>query len=231
MIIFFRNIFFYIKNIEKLIIKTNISQPITGLLGGGMHRNDRIIIYLGLVLVVIAVFGAAVSGSPKAPEEDVEPELDITDWPIVTSSVRHITGEVLAENSYETITISDINESYMTEVFFELHWEDEDNIKDAGYYKVENQPDYFNFTVVSPWDQAYLSETGASTHGGSGIIEMNIPVPEDDEVLGDWTVTIHCGDCGDQVVVGEIIGEGPTVEEDTGNGWALTYYYTFRTNN
>lgn len=196
-----------------------------------MHRNDRIIIYLGLVLVVIALVGAAVGGSPKGIEEGFEPELDIHDWPIRTSSIRHITGEVLAENSNVTITISDINESYITEVFFELHWEDEDNIKDAGFYKVENQPDYFNFTVVSPSDQMYFSDTEASTHGGSGIIEMNIPMPEDEEVLGDWTVIIYCGECGNQVVVGEIIGEGPTVEEDTGNGWALTYYYLFRTNN
>jgi hypothetical protein len=196
-----------------------------------MLRNDRIIISLGIVIVIIALVGAAVGGAPKAFEEDEEPPEDPHSWPIRPSSTKHITGEVLEENSNTTITIKDINESYVTEVFFELHWEDEDNLKDAGVYKVQNQPDEFKFTVVSPWDEMFFSEIGASDYGGSGIIEMNIFVPEDYAAIGDWRITIYCGDCGDQVLVGEIIGEGPTVEEDTGNGWELTYYYQFHTNN
>jgi len=227
MIIFFRNIFFYIKNIEKLIIKTNISQPITGLLGGGMHRNDRIIIYLGLVLVVIALVGAAVGGSPKGMEEDFEPELDITDWPIVRSQIGRIVGEELQENTNTTIMINNINESYLITVYFELHWEDEANSKEAGLLKIINEPDYFHFEVFTPWEELFISEMIGSSDG-TGQILMDVPVPDDEDTLGEWQVTIYCHDCGDQASTGPL---GTTVEEDTGNGWALTYYYSFYSNN
>ncbi|WP_455392529.1 hypothetical protein [[Eubacterium] cellulosolvens] len=195
-----------------------------------MHRNDRIMILLGIILVIVALVGAAVGGSPKISEDGTEPEVDYHDWPTKRSSVQHITGEVLSENSYTTITISNINESYITHVYFELHWEDEDNLKDAGYYKVENQPDYFNFTVLTPWGDQIDSDTGASSHGGAGVILEDTPVPDDESSRGDWVVTIYCGDCGDQVAVGPVVGEGPVVEEDTGNGWELSYYYDFHSN-
>jgi hypothetical protein len=195
-----------------------------------MHKNDRIIIFLGVILVIIALVGAAVGGSPKITEDGVKPEEDYHTWPTKRSSIQHIIGEVLAENSYTTITISNINESYLTQVFFELHWEDEDNLKDAGVYKVQNKPDYFNFTVVTPWEEEFNSETAASSYGGAGVILLDVPVPDDESSLGDWRITIYCGDCGDQVIVGVIGGEGPVAEEDTGNGWELSYYYEFHSN-
>lgn len=195
-----------------------------------MHKNDRIIIFLGVILVIVALVGAAVGGSPKDTEDGSVPEEDYHNWPIRRSSVQHIIGEVLAENSDTTITITNINESYLTHVYFELHWEDEDNLKDAGYYKVENQPDEFNFTIITPWGDMIQSDTGLSSYGGAGVIMKDTPVPDDETARGNWEVTISCGNCGDQVAVGPVVGEGPVVEEDNGNGWDLLYYYEFHSN-
>ena len=195
-----------------------------------MHRNDRIMLFLGIILVIIALAGAAVSGVPKLDSDGGDDGMDYHDWPIRSISPKKIIGERLNENSDITLNITDINETYLVNVYFELHWEDEDNVKDAGVYKVKNKPDYFNYTVISPWMQVYISDTIPSSDG-TGVIHMDIPVPEDEGIIGEWLVTIHCGDCGDQVLYGEVAGELLTVEEDTGNNWELTYYYEFHTNN
>lgn len=192
-----------------------------------MHRNDRIIVFLGVIIAIIALVGAGVGGSPKM-EEDTEPEINYHDLPIKSSAMKHITGEVLNEYSGTLVEINDINESYVTKVYFELHWEDEANIRDPGVGKIENQPDYFNFTVITPWQAEILSDTVAS-EDGAGVIMMEIPVPEDGEVRGKWSIFIYCGECGDQVVIGPLGRELFTYEEDTGNGWELSYKFDFHT--
>jgi hypothetical protein len=198
-----------------------------------MHKNDRTIVFLGLIIVIIALVGAGISGAPKIVEgDDKDPSDDYKNWPTKRSSVYHVIGEELAEGSSTTITITNINDTYITRVFFELHWEDEDNIKDAGGLKVENKPDYFNFSVMTPWGQFNLSENLGSEYGGAGQILMDITVPEMGAAADEWLVTITCVDCGDQVVVGPITGtELYTYEADDSNGWELSYYYEFHTNN
>ena len=192
-----------------------------------MHKNDRLIIFIGIILVVIALVGAVVSGSPKEPGGDEPPEQNYQNWPVERSSLKHITGEVLQENTNTMITINDINESHMITVYFELHWEDEANSKDTGLIKVVNEPDYFHFEVFTPWEEQFVSDMMGSIDG-SGQILMDIPVPDTDQTRGEWQVTIYCHDCGDQVSTGPL---GTSVEADTGNGWELTYYYSFYTNN
>jgi len=197
-----------------------------------MHKNDRIIILLGLFIVVIALTGAAVFGESKVMEDDDDSILDYHLWPVNTGAIKSITGERINENSDIMITINDINETYVTEVHFELHWEDEANQKDAGVLKVQNKPDYFNFTIVTPWEETIDSDTGASSYGGAGQLLVDIIVPDEPEAaMGDWRVNIHCGDCGDQVLIGLSGEELATVEEDTGNNWLLLYYFEFHTNN
>jgi hypothetical protein len=197
-----------------------------------MHKNDRIIILLGLFITVIAITGAAVFGESKLMEAEDEGILDYHLWPITTSVGKTITGERINENSDELITINDINETHVTAVHFELHWEDEDNLKDAGVYKVNNKPDYFNFTIITPWEETIDSDTAASSYGGAGQLLVDVSVPDEPgATTGDWRITIHCGDCGDQVLIGPSGEERATVEEDTGNNWLLLYYFEFHTNN
>ena len=45
--------------------------------------------------------------------------------------------------------------------------------------------------------------------------------------MGNWSVMIHCGDCGNQVLIGPSGDERATVEEDNGNTWVLIYYYEY----
>ena len=196
-----------------------------------MLKNDRIILFLGIIIVIIALAGAAISGGALHEERSKDDALDYHNWPVRRISTRKIIGERLNENSEITLNITDINETYVINVYFELHWEDEDNLKDAGVYKVKNKPDYFDYTVISPWKKVFKSETTPSSAGGSGVIHMDISIPENETAAGEWLVTIHLGDCGDQVMYGEVVGELATIEEDTGNNWALTYYYEFHTNN
>ena len=197
-----------------------------------MHKNDRIIILLGIFIVVIALTGAAVFGESKLMDEGDEPMLDYHLWDVSTNAVKTITGERINENSDVSIIINDINESYVTDVHFELRWEDEANTKDAGALKVQNKPDYFNFTIVTPWEETIDSDTAASSYGGAGQLLVDVSVPDEaGAATGDWRVTIHCGDCGDQVLIGPSGEERATVEEDTGNNWLLLYYFEFHTNN
>jgi len=197
-----------------------------------MNRGQLIelIIICSIIITILSLSGC-IEDSNDNDNNDQNLEEDWRYWPIIKSSVNQTIGEVLAENSITTITIYNINESYLTQVFFELHWNDEDNLKDNGTYKVQNQPDYFNFTVNSPWGERYYSETLGNSHNGSGIIFLNISVPSTYEGDGSFLVNIYCGDCGDQVAVGPGVSEGPVVEEDAGNGWELLYYYKYHSKN
>lgn len=196
-----------------------------------MIKNDKNIILIGVFIVIIALAGAGISGAPKISEVDDDTTDDYQNWPLKRSSMYHVSGDALNEDSFTTVTINNINDSYITRVFFELHWEDEANIKDAGGLKIVNQPDYFNFSVLTPWGQNNNSETFGSEYGGAGQILMDIDVPEIDAARGDWRVTIYLGDCGDQVVVGPGGTVLNTYEADNSNNWALSYYYEFHSNN
>ena len=197
-----------------------------------MHKNDRIIILLGLFIVVIALTGAAVFGESKPMDNEDKGIIDYHLWPVSTNPIRSINGERINENSDTTITINDINETYVIEVHFELHWEDEANTKDAGALKIQNKPDYFNFTVFTPWEEMFTSEMTGSTNGGAGQILLDIIAPDEPgAATGDWRVTIYCGDCGDQWLLGPTGQDRYKVEDDTGNNWLLLYYFEFYTNN
>ena len=196
-----------------------------------MHRNDRIIIIIGLFVVLIALVGAAFGGAPKI-EEVIEEELgDFRDWPVRTSPKFNEKGYSTENSIDDEVVVINITESYVTEVYIELLWDDED----PDYMNYENQPDMFNFTVYPPWD----TETGIASidkyneADGSGqiieIIQISEERVEQSAAIGEWTIKVHCSDCGDQVPVLDITGLRRV--EDTGNAWTLNYDYSFHTNN
>ncbi len=190
-----------------------------------MRRNDRIMIILGIVIVIIALVGAAVGGSPKITEEDEESAVDFRNWPIRTSPIRHISGSS-QENSDEVIVIN-VTDKYVVRVVVELNWLDEAPERN----NLENQPDSFNFTVFTPWEETISSDDVFNPIGNAGQITETIVTPEEgieDAAIGEWTISIHCGNCGDQVPTINIIGLREV--EDTGNDWVLDYYYEFHTN-
>ena len=193
-----------------------------------MHKNDRMIIFLGIIIVAIALVGAVVGGSPKITEDEEEGFDDYTKWPIRDSAVKHMSGSGI-ENSDETIIIN-ITDKYVLRVFIELNWLDEADATGLGDYT--NQPDSFNFTVFTPWEEAFSSDNVFNPQGDAGLITETIEIPEEgieDGAIGEWTIIIHCGECGDQTPRFSLIDA--RVEDDTGNDWILTRYYEFHTNN
>ena len=193
-----------------------------------MHRNDRLIILLGLIVVVIALVGAAIGGQPKAPEESPDEVIDYTQWPVVHSPQKTLKGNSI-ENTDEMVSFN-VSDEYVISVSLELNWKDESNAQGLGLY--QNQPDSFNFTVYTPWGDVIESDTVLNEVNSGGVIEEVITVPTEgikDGAMGKWEVNIHCGNCGDQE---------PTVSvgnfrdiEDTGNAWVLIYIYEFHSNN
>lgn len=194
-----------------------------------MHKNDRIIVMLGLIVIIVALIGAAVGGGPEQEEDIGEDKLKILDLPIKNSPVKTQRG-TLTENSDETLILS-VNESYVTKVVIELNWLDEAPATGPGSY--ENQPDSFNFTVYTPWNEIFESDTVQNPIGQAGLIREEIIVPEDgiksSAAFGEWRVVIFCQNCGNQVPLVSII-DLREIEDDS-NDWALTFQYWFHTNN
>ncbi len=192
-----------------------------------MHKNDRIIVLLGIVIIVIALVGAAVGGKPKSEETGSDEKFnDYRSWPIKESSAKHTSGSS-QENSDETLVFN-ITDNYVTQLIIELNWLDETS--DSRNY--ENQPDSFNFTVFTAWDEVISSDDVFNPVGEAGLITETITIPEEgikDAAIGEWTISIHCGNCGDQVPIVSLLGLREI--EDTGNDWILNYHYEFHSNN
>jgi hypothetical protein len=190
-----------------------------------MHRNDRLIVMLGIIVVIVALIGAAVGGRPEIDVLSEEKEIPIKNWPIKEGPVKHISG-YLNENSDETRSIF-LNYSYITEVTIKLNWLDEAPATGPGRY--ENQPDSFNFTVTTPWGGFISSDVVYNTVGQAGLIEERILVPEEgietSDAEGEWIINIYCLECGENE---------PTISftnardiADNGNAWALEYLFKF----
>jgi hypothetical protein len=184
---------------------------------------------IGFFVIIIALVGAAIGGSPK-PTEDAGKDIDdFRNWPLKPSEMRHLNGH-LNENSDETI-IMNVTEKYVTSVLIELNWLDEADATGPGDY--ENQPDSFNFTITTPWGTKISSDEVYNPLNQAGYISKNVTIPEEgvesSTALGEWKVTIHCGNCGNHQP--RINFSGFREIEDNGNDWALSYKYEFHTNN
>ena len=165
--------------------------------------------------------GSFLDNNPKKQEDEWK------EWEIIQSPLKHITG-YNNENSPEIVNF-DITNNYVIQVFIDLKWLDEEDDR-SGY---ENQPDSFNFTVHTPWGQTFSSIEAANSIDTAGVIEETIAIPEEDikdGAMGQWTVIIHCGNCGDQEsIVPDPFGIRNI--QDEGNSWTLTYYYEFHSRN
>jgi hypothetical protein len=189
-----------------------------------LHRNDRLIVFIGLIIVVIALIGAAIGGTPKLPDDGGDEVVNFRDWPIVESVQKHVSGSA-TEQSDEVVVIN-ITEMYITKIYFTLNWLDEAPATGLGDYT--NEPDEFNFTVLTPWDEPFESEDRFNEIDAAGVIELTVAIPEkgvETAALGEWEINIHCGICGNHVPRFNVGGVREI--EDNGNDWVLTYYYEF----
>ena len=60
---------------------------------------------LGFFVVLVALIGAAVGGSPKIVDDDDDKIVDFREWPIKSSPNKHMNGH-LEENTGEDIFIN-----------------------------------------------------------------------------------------------------------------------------
>ena len=116
---------------------------------------------------------------------------------------------------------------------FELAWTDDDTSEaNVGGIGVQNQPDRFRLTIVSPNGTEYSEEAESDINTEDGIITIDVLVGmtekekkkgriEDFEV-GDWNVTVECVEAGDsETTLGQVVAQ------DTGNDWILTVTYIY----
>ncbi len=156
--------------------------------------------------------------------DDEYSEEDWRNWPLIKSSEEQSSGYSY-ENSDEIVRFN-ITDYYITRVIIELTWEDEP----SQYAQGTNHPDTFNITIITPWQKAYYSDYTSNPINGEGQILETIVVPEYDVAenlpIGEWSVTIHCVNCGDDRSGSPII----QIAEDSGNSWMLSHYYEYHSN-
>lgn len=142
------------------------------------------------------------------------------DWPL-DSNQGYEQGYI---DEFNSINISiEISEKYVTEITFQLSWLDE-HPESPRYI---NEPDCFEYSVISPWSETFYSELSCG-YERVGEIILNIEISDDhveEDATGQWIVTIKCGECGDQ---SHMIGIAAFRQiPDTGNDWSLSYEFLF----
>lgn len=190
-----------------------------------MYGKDVIVIFVGLLVVVIAVVGAFAEGIPKGV--DIDGNGEIEEWLIDIKSPNEILGQS-SENSQTVVDIV-IPEEYTTifEISFTLTWTDEEDEKYGLLENIilTNQPDQFALEVISPWwEEANTSGFAENEHGMQGLVSVTVTNPGEPTSFypKDWEIVILCGDCGDKIGPA-----GAYSSADGGNSWNLRVEYQY----
>lgn len=120
----------------------------------------------------------------------------------------------------------------VNETTFTLRWTDDDTTEgNVGGMGVQNQPDKFNLTVISPNGTEYSDEAESDISSEDGEITIHIEIglsmeeAEDEQIddfeAGDWVITVECVEAGDSETT-----TGQTMAQDGGNEWTLDVSYT-----
>lgn len=168
-------------------------------------------------ILILGIFGSGCTENGNDNTED-----NWRDFPIEESSAQNLSG--YSEENTERVEFFNISDNFVTNIYFNLTWEDEPDII-YGMRVYENQPDTFCLIIFSPWEEEFQSNVTTNVHGEAGIINYMIKFFDEgiatSAAIGDWEVTIHCGDCGDFYSTGSI------GFVDSGNEWELSYYYEY----
>jgi hypothetical protein len=142
----------------------------------------------------------------------------------IAASQDHGSGESVTETKKESGTTSENSDSdigidvagSLLEITATLSWNDNE---DAGVVS-SNEPDNFHLSVTCPGGD--LQAEGDPSDSGTASVTFTLP-PEAMEEPGEWTVTVHAGDCGDIYGVGGI----RMIAEDNANQWDCDITYTY----
>jgi len=116
---------------------------------------------------------------------------------------------------------------------FVLEWTDDDTTEgNIGGTGVQNQPDKFRLTVVTPNGTEYSKEAENDVVSEKGVIRIevvcNLTEKEEKEKTiedfeaGNWTIKVECVEAGDSTD-----NFGNTWFQDDGNSWSLSVEYSY----
>ena len=92
--------------------------------------------------------------------------------------------------------------------------------------RTRNQPDEFGLTIGSPQGTELSQAPVANAQGESGEVTLVMEIVQPDldvhNGTGSWSITVNCGDCGDQQPKVGIFGKS-----DTGNDWQVNIEWTY----
>jgi hypothetical protein len=173
-----------------------------------------------LLFIPITIYGAYLGGTDVLYEPEIEITEKIYEEIIISGTEPGYTNE---NQVYDfSFTISEETPK-LKWVNCSLSWTDEP----SNYPLGTNEPDQFGVSIIAP-DGTSMDESGFTTAGSaSASVELDFTVEEFiDTYLGEWTIRIEAGTCGDDSSVGSIFGIVLTTE-DQGNAWSLDYSYTY----
>ncbi len=173
-----------------------------------------------LLFIPITIYGAYLGGTDSLYEPEEEITLIIFEEIEISGTEPGYTNENQA--SEFTFIISEETPKLVW-VNCSLSWTDEP----SNYPLGTNDPDEFRVTIIAP-DGNPADESGFSTSGSiSASVELDHTEDGFEEsYLGEWTILIEAGTCGDDNSLASIFGIIFTTE-DTGNDWSLDYSYTY----
>ena len=133
-----------------------------------MERNDGIVAFLGVFIVIIACAGAALGGTPlgeQAPSVDGNKIPSLEDLELKTGKLPPKT-EHLDENTEQSESVK-LEYKYLNNVSFQLTWSDEPaGIGPLGIRQY-NAPDHFEMTVTTPYNETKTGDGAEDEVRGS----------------------------------------------------------------
>lgn len=183
----------------------------------GMDRNDKFMFNLGVIIIIIALFGAFLGGANE--EERSSTNVKEINWEELEEFRDRKEGDL---NEGESDEFTYDTGAYVVSALFVLKWRDErDTSVQFGGQSVglHNDPDRFRLTVMDP-DGTVHEKEGENEYdpdGGGGVLIINVTAEEGGDYHGPWKVTVRLVKAGDQKPMGEGVG----FQRDDGNSYTL----------
>ncbi len=130
------------------------------------------------------------------------------------------------ENGFSDVTFNIPEDQFrLLWVNCTLFWIDEI----SQYFQGTNEPDEFRVSIITPNEETVAESTFSTAQPVSASVSLNYTDENfKDNYLGDWTIRVEAGTCGDDSAFIPILGL--RVTEDPGNDWSLDYEYVYKEN-
>ena len=189
-----------------------------------MEKTDTWMVMLGIVILLVALGGAATGARPEAPAVTAQSS---GTWTLIT--INQTESGQGNENSDHAYNVS-VGFTNLVSMDLKLTWKDESPARTG----LTNQPDELGLQASSPTGET-RSNKASNTVGGEGSVALGFTFNVTQKSaasktsktgMGDWNITVHVGTCGDQTPrVPDPFGLRTV--KDTGNAYTLSYSYSY----